>query len=355
MERSKIYAGITFNENLKSDLAMQESTAKNRRKLNSFISIGIHKNGMNPISSVSIWKKVILPSLLFGCELWSNFSNTTLNDMEIFQCQAARRIQGFDTRSPKAVTISSLGLSEINAEIQKYKLFFWNKLYTGDGVFLRKQLFHVRLKTCTTNNINSLGFIPDVHNIMKNYNIEIFFGFNNPDDDIPPKGQWKQFIKRIVQNREEEKWRESLAAKESLHIFASIHTKLDTHPLWKISKLSVKDTWQMSDLIHLSFVWEVVPVICKLCGKTVTDIVVHFLIECHILFAERDLILEIIVNFLHVNDYVTFTNMSETDQTKFILGRRSQDIDLSDENWTEMMKYISKLIPKMYAKIDEYL
>lgn len=73
------------------------------------------------------------------------------------------------------------------------------------------------------------------------------------------------------------------------------------------------------------------------------------------LYEERDLILETIVNVLEVADYVKYTEINHIEQTKFILEGQSEDVTLTDKNWQEMIKLIAKLIPKMYSNIHKIL
>lgn len=50
------------------------------------------------------------------------------------------------------------------------------------------------------------------------------------------------------------------------------------------------------------------------------------------LYEERDLILETIVNVLEVADYVKYTEINHIEQTKFILEGQSEDVTLTDKN-----------------------
>ncbi|XP_033756185.1 uncharacterized protein LOC117338930 [Pecten maximus] len=79
---SKVYAGITLCHNLKPDLQIASSCKKGRKAVNSLISVGIHQNGMNPLKSVRIIKSVVLPTILYGCELWADPTKSSSKELE---------------------------------------------------------------------------------------------------------------------------------------------------------------------------------------------------------------------------------------------------------------------------------
>lgn len=119
---------MTITNKLSCASAISRSCCKGRKKLNSLINIGVHKHGMNPIQSCKMWKTVVAPAVLYGCELWTDISKKSLENLEILQRFAARRIQGFDQQSPSACTIYSLCLIKMEKTVQKLQLLFWNRL-----------------------------------------------------------------------------------------------------------------------------------------------------------------------------------------------------------------------------------
>ena len=42
------------------------------------MKMGAHYGGLNPIISVELWKRIGIPKMLYGCELWQ------LNRQDIF-------------------------------------------------------------------------------------------------------------------------------------------------------------------------------------------------------------------------------------------------------------------------------
>jgi hypothetical protein len=62
-----------------------------------------------------IWKRMILPTGLYACEIWGGLSNTEIDLLERTQRYAARFIQCMDNTSPIDSTISNLGLWSIES------------------------------------------------------------------------------------------------------------------------------------------------------------------------------------------------------------------------------------------------
>ena len=68
---------LSLNENMKS------SSAKLKNTLLSLANCGIHEGGFNPLTSKHIYKTIVLPKALYGCELWNNLFPKHLHMLEI--------------------------------------------------------------------------------------------------------------------------------------------------------------------------------------------------------------------------------------------------------------------------------
>jgi hypothetical protein len=59
-----------------------------------FMSIKVVKpKCMTPVTNAMIWKRMILPTGLYACEIWGGLSNTEIDLLERTQRYAARFIQ----------------------------------------------------------------------------------------------------------------------------------------------------------------------------------------------------------------------------------------------------------------------
>ena len=132
-----------------------------------------------------------------------------------------------------------------------------------------------------------------------------------------------------------------------------VHNTLNMHPLWTLGLKHAGSTWYFADLINLSLQFEKDAVLCRLCERSTYDIVTHFLIECPVMYQERDKLFEVVVNNLDVSNYVKFSHLEDHLMCETLLGSRVH-VDISDSEWENMMvcsaKTISMICKTVLAK-----
>ena len=342
-----IYAGVTITNKLSCASAISRSCCKGRKIMNSLINIGVHKHGMNPILSCKMWKTVVAPAVLYGCELWTDISKKSLENLEILQRFAARRIQGFDQQSPSACTIYSLGLIKMEKTVQKLQLLFWNRLCRSSYSLFFKKLFIARLCTYSVGTPQKKrGFVNCIYRTMKNYKIDYFFNDYLCNRETPSKSSWNQYIDTLIRISSQDEWRESLKSRPELSRFAEVHKYIGPHPLWSLSLQHPEYTWKLFELINFSFTYETEEVSCKLCKRKVNDIVQHFILDCPVLYKSREYLMHLIVNSLTVNTYVKLTYNLDSVIVGTILGSKDDDV-IPEEEWASYMLSVSEGITVM--------
>ena len=105
------------------ELRVEEKISKGRKTLNAASGLGIRKNGLNIITCNKIFWSVVVPTLLFGCELWI-LSDKDKENLLAFQRYAGRRIQRFPQRSPNASCFFGLGWMKLTTFIMAKKAIF---------------------------------------------------------------------------------------------------------------------------------------------------------------------------------------------------------------------------------------
>lgn len=347
VKEENTYAGVTITNKLSSDSAISRACCKGRKMMNSLINVGVHKNGINPILGCKMWKTVVTPAVLYGCELWTNVAKKSVDNLEILQRFTARRIQGFDRQSPSNCTIYSLGLMKMEKTIQKRQLLFWNRLCRSDYSLFFKQLFIARLCTFSADTPQKKrGFVACIYKTMQLYKIENFFTDYILHRETPPKSNWTLYIDTLVLNYSQDEWRDSLRSRPEHHRYAQIHKRLEPHPLWLLSLQYPKYTWKLAELIIFSFTYETEVVICKFCKRNVCDLVQHFILDCPILYKSREHLMDSIVNSVTVNTYVKLTYESEDIMVSTILGKKDPEI-IPDEEWQNFLLSTSEGIAGM--------
>ena len=76
------HLGITCDKYLSTHLLIQEACRRLRGTFLRICNNGIHPENLNPLTSRTIYKYVVIPKALYGCEMWSNLSNTDIAKLE---------------------------------------------------------------------------------------------------------------------------------------------------------------------------------------------------------------------------------------------------------------------------------
>ena len=100
-----------------------EKISKGRRVLNATTGIGIRKNGLTlGVCNLIFWT-IVVPTLTFGCELWT-VGDEDCDRLQAFQRYASRRLQRFPLRSPSSSSYFGLGWLRLDTLVQVKKLLF---------------------------------------------------------------------------------------------------------------------------------------------------------------------------------------------------------------------------------------
>ncbi len=62
-------------------------------------NVGVHSDGLNPITSLKLYKSIVLPRALFGCELWNAICVTNMRKLETIHHFCLKYMQGFRNRT----------------------------------------------------------------------------------------------------------------------------------------------------------------------------------------------------------------------------------------------------------------
>ena len=122
---------------------------------------------------VKLYKYVVLPIVLYGCEMWNNLKSVdVLTNLNRFQHFIVKRIQNLRTCTRSDMCQSLLGIHPISSYIDTRKFLFLQKLCSLDDNFLTKRIFMTRLFSYFADNSRKhFGFIPDIIEILYHYEL----------------------------------------------------------------------------------------------------------------------------------------------------------------------------------------
>ena len=191
------------------------------------IGYGVRPRALNPLTSASLYKKIVIPTALYGSELWNNLSKTDIIKVDRLQHYIVKRIQGFKTRTRSDMCESMLGLRKLSTEIDKRKLMFLHKILDLPNDSVCQQLFFRRYFTYLDNNQSiKLGFIPDICALLTKYNIEHLL--NNAialPGQLMSKQTWKNTIHKAVNDCETALWKTRLDEDSDFTLFRTLHSE----------------------------------------------------------------------------------------------------------------------------------
>lgn len=267
----------------------------------------------HPKTLVSIYKKVILPSVLFGCELWNNLKSKDWNILNRFQHFIAKDIQNFSKSTRSAICESMLGLQPIQSEIDKRKLYFLGKLCNMETNLLPKRVFTVRLFEYLNNNQSTnLGFVNDISRIIQKYSLDRFILTYVNNTSFPSKNIWKNIVKQTVNSYYNTTWKNVINTNSDFTDFKFLQSTVHLASLWTHSLTSI----EIKVVNYIANLWTLVPKQdiekCIICSKPFTNVFQHAIASCLVTSNDRSVFLsDLLVEYEDV--YVDFVTYNEYD------------------------------------------
>ena len=163
------HLGITIESDMALNTVTKEASTKLKATFLSLVNCGLHEDGFTPLTAKHIYKSIVLPKALYGCEVWSQLSPTQLSTLERAHRFCVKFMQSLPSNTDTDVTLPLLGLNSIELEIDYRKMVFWGQLCRLPSDCTIKQIFMHRLSHYTKNSHLQRGFIPDIYRILGKY------------------------------------------------------------------------------------------------------------------------------------------------------------------------------------------
>ena len=222
-----VHLGIRQDSNLSLSNRISERCQKAKNAFYAMVDLGLRPEVFNPLTSVRLYITVIIPSLLYGCELWNNMSRTDPVKLSQLQHFITKKIQGFHVRARSDMVESALGLNRITALVDKRKLMFLFKILNLDNSSICKQIFLRKLFHYLYSSVKSKhGFIPDICSLLIKYNLNFLLNvYVNDKGYLPQKRVWRQFVHSSVNFVENNEFLDRLKAAEFSR-FSQLHKSI---------------------------------------------------------------------------------------------------------------------------------
>lgn len=140
-----------------------------------------------------LYKTVVLPSALYGCELWNCISSSDLQKLNVFQHFVCKNSLNLPKSCRSDICESFFGVLPIEAEIDRRKLLFLGRLCRLHSTTLTKKIIAIRLYSFIYNLAQKQkGFIPEIFDIIQKYELTVHLKQWLHDGSFPGKITWKK-------------------------------------------------------------------------------------------------------------------------------------------------------------------
>jgi hypothetical protein len=268
---------------------IEQHITKARRTAYSLLSAGFHGvNGLDPMTSLSLYKTYIQPVLTYGLEIVQP-KQSNLVKLELFQKTILKQILSLPINTPDPTAYILSGLLPVEAIIDIKCMTLFNNICRQPDNAIEKQLTMRQLLNKST---DSRSWFINIKKILLKYE------FSNIDElwtNPIRKSIWKSSVQKAVENFWTEKIRETATWYPSLeHLNRKLYTPKLPHPIIDISKDLNPSRAAISIGVKLKIVTGTYPFqgsrakysnispICELCGEN-DETLEHLLLECKLL------------------------------------------------------------------------
>ncbi|KAK3093161.1 hypothetical protein FSP39_012054 [Pinctada imbricata] len=345
------FAGSLFSISSDKTLRIEKASAKAKQLFHSLYDMGLRKDGMNPLCSMKIWERIILPSAMYSVEIWGNIQAPEMEILERAQRYFVKRILGLTKTTPKEATCSLLGAVSLESYIDKLKLMFVGRLCNADIGLLHKNIFLCQLIEYMLGFSNICDTTKSLISTICKYDLSEYILNYVSNGMFPVAKMWKLIVQNKVLQKEEDKWSQNVCSRSELLRFFFIQRELKPNKVVLLSYIfpeCSKTLLYMLKLISLPKC----SAMCEKCDCIVSDYILYVLIQCQSYVSEQDKLFDIVVNVLPVQKSILFFDQNDEEIVQNLLGGLTDVmIDIDDETYTEFILNVSSFLEKWNFKL----
>ncbi|PJE77768.1 hypothetical protein CI610_03305 [invertebrate metagenome] len=341
ISHSQTHLGTVFSSKLSNTERITNACDKGRITLHSIVGVAPSLSAISPVVKTSLYKKVVLPSILYGCEHWTNLTVTEISKIACFQHYAVKLILGLPRRTRSDIAESILGLFRISAEVDRRKLLFLQKMIAMDQSYLPKQIFTIRLhlyiSVLPNTPANHKGYFPDIVKVLRKYNLLYYLETYLRSYIFPTKSQWKRIVKSTIRSYENSALKERMANDNDFSFFQKIHCSYDLYSLWHAAE-------SPSDMQNIYYICSVLALPsgladeqCPLCTMSHDVAVIHLCADCIVNIALKQSFMEDILITFGPTVFHFIERMDATAFTRTILGANTGIPFIDDTDYEQFL------------------
>ena len=197
------HVGIRLNVYQNTTERTTNVAAKMRGGLMSILSSRLNLSELSCITTIKLYKTIVLPRSLYGAELWHKMNKEDLSRLETAHRFCLKKIQDFPKRAKSALVECSAKCYQIATYIDQKKLLFIGRLCRLSCKKLAKRVFVERLFQHQANyNVKNSGIVFNLLDVLSTYNLRQYIELFLSDAIFPDKNAWKSLVRQAIETRE---------------------------------------------------------------------------------------------------------------------------------------------------------
>ena len=315
-----VHLGIKRNKSKSISFIVKELHRKLRATFYGLIKDGLHKNGLNPLTSAKIYNSIVLPRELFGSELLQSLSNQDRMSLEKSHRLCLKQMQGLRSRSRTDIVLGLLSILPIEAEIEKRKLSFFGQLCRLERNCAAKQLFLLGLSAFMLDK-SIYGFVNDIAIALHKFNFFDVMLKYVEDGSFPSRLLWKNSVTSSISRF----YLNELEARTSTHqfvIYRHIQQEYNVNPLWTYAFYYPKLLGTCFSVAQLIVYLSHFETDCSRCGDNHVHVSIteHLLTRCTLMEPHINTFMEKVRMLYGHNIFICLRSMSYEDFVFAIFG-----------------------------------
>jgi hypothetical protein len=290
----------------------------------SIINGGVQPAGMSCLTAAKLYRTIVLPTSLYGAELWSKLSQDDTLKLERAHNFCLKIIQKFPVRTKTVIAQSMLNMYSLESYIHIRKLQFFGRLCRLHCKHLAKKVFLERLFQSLDAGEKSFGFIPDVVKLIGRYSLDVFVTNYLENGTFPAKKEWKSIINNAIKTTEGRRLLTRFQDPKLQKFQAIYGQSLHVHPIWKLEHTTRGNHMSYKGLAKLNCVVSDhnVRKLCTYCDKCFVDHLEHYINSCCKYEGTRELFWCVMLNTFSVEVSAYLHNLSDSDLACIMLGKK---------------------------------
>jgi hypothetical protein len=282
---------------------------------------GVRPKGLNPLTSCKLYKTIVLPRALYGCELWYELTSECINQLEKFQRLCCKICQNLAVRVRSDMVTTMLGLTTIAAHIDKAKLLFLGNTLRLDQSIVSNLIvtYKLSLYYADSSSVKS-GFIPDIVSLITKYSLNAYMDQYMSSSIFPSKSTWKNIVDKVIMARENKLYSER-ALENNFNDFHMVMPTIFQSALWGAAR-EIPSTLSIFQFLVYCLVTAHLrdDILCEYCGELTENQVKHLATQCSVSYEQRELMWRHLRGALPHEQYLRLKELNKNELYLVMLG-----------------------------------